>query len=290
MNNLAIAPQTPGHLVPQQASSDDHLIELWLAGFDSPSTRKAYTSAINRLRKWLGAVGLRQVTASDLVDYRDSFKASWSDATRNQHLAAIKSLWSFGCDLCYLPFNVPHAVYKLKKPRPVTAERILTEKEMLKAIQLEPDPGAQIFLRILYGTGIRASEAISLRWCDFQRRGNRVFLQVQNGKGGQFREIGCPPKLYQELMARQSPTASGSELVFGVPYIHAYRWVKQALTRIGKPEASPHWARHCHAVVSHEHGADWHSIARQLGHKRASFTMDRYGHFTGKASSDYIDC
>ncbi|HEY9737523.1 MAG TPA: site-specific integrase [Trichocoleus sp.] len=290
MENLAIAPHYPGELVPQQAHSDDHLIELWLAGFESAATQKAYTRAITRLRRWLGPVGLRQVTAADLVEYRQGFKASWSDATANQQLAAIKSLWSFGCDLRYLPFNVPHAVYKLKKPKPVTAERILTEKEMLKAIKLEPDPEAQIFLRFLYGTGVRANEAISLRWCDFQPRGNRVFLQIHNAKGGQFREIGCPPKLHRDLLARKSPTASSSELIFGVPYIRAYRWIKTALTRIGKPEASPHWARHAHAVISHEHGADWHAIARQLGHKRPSFTMDRYGHFTGKPSSDYIDC
>ena len=47
--------------------------------------------------------------------------------------------------------------------------------------------------------------------------------------------------------------------------------------------------RHAHAVTAAAHGSDWWSIAQQLGHARPSFTMDRYGHFGGDFSSDYVD-
>lgn len=290
--NLVTIDVTTGDLVHlQQATSDDHLISMWLEKSDSPCTHKAYERAIRRFRQWLlsqGVYRLDRATAMHFLDYQRGFPSHWSDATRNQHKAAIKSLWTYGSELKYLPFNVPHAVYKLKKPKPVTAERVLTETEMVLMLRREKNPVAKLFVRFLYGTGVRVSEALAVQWRDFHCRGDRVFLSIQHGKGDQFREIGCQFSLYQDLLAARPAEALDEDEVFPVAYITAWRWVKTAMRRGGKPAGSPHWCRHAHAVVSHENGAGWHAIAQQLGHKRASFTMDRYGHFTGTPSTDHV--
>lgn len=291
MSRLVHQHQAPGILAGMpQASSDDHLIEMWLGKSESPRTQKVYRRVIKRFRDWLGNKPLQQVTALELIAYQETFKPDWSDATRNQQKAAIKSLWTYGCEIQYFPFNIPHAVYKLKKPRPVTAERILTDPQMQEAIDREPNLKAQLFLRFLYSTALRATEAIDVTWQDFKIRGDRVYLHVQHGKGDEFREVGCSAMVYMDLWDAKPSTAEPEDKVFSVCYQTAWLWVKTAFRRIGKPEGSPHWARHAHAVVSHENGADWHSISRQLGHANASFTMDRYGHFTGDHSSDFIDC
>lgn len=273
-----------------QASSDQHLVEMWLGKFESESTRKVYARVVNRFADFLDGKPLREVTALDLLAYVETFKPTWSDATRNQHKAAIKSLWTYGVDLQYFAFNIPHAVYKLRKPRPVTAERILTEDEMEEAIAAEPYDNARLFLRFLFSTALRVSEALALTWADFTIRGDRVYVRVERGKGDKFREVGCSARVYRDLWNAKPPTTQPSDPVFSIAYVTAWRWVKTSLERIGKPQGSPHWARHAHAVVSHENGADWHSISRQLGHANPSFTMDRYGHFTGDHSSDFIDC
>lgn len=275
-----------------QAASDDQLVAMWLSKSDSDATKKAYRRAINRLRAWLnsrGSIQLARTNAVDFLEYLETFKDNWSDATCNQHKAAIKSLWTYGCELQYFAFNVPHAVYKLKKPRPVTAERILTEDEMSDVFTAEPNPKAKLFLRFLFGTGVRVSEALAVQWRDFHRRGDRVFLMIEHGKGDKFREIGCPLKIYQAIANSRPPADSDEARVFKISYPTAWYWTRRALKRIDKV-GSPHWLRHAHAVVSHENGAEWHAIARQLGHNKPSFTMDRYGHFSGKHSSDFIDC
>jgi integrase/recombinase XerD len=229
------------------------------------------------------------VTAAMLIDYEATFPKRWSDATCNLHKAAIKSLWKFGSSIRYLQFNVPHAVYRLGKPRPVMAERILTEGEMRRAIAKEPSLEAQLFLRFLFATGVRASEALAVRWCDLHLRGQRVFLAIHHGKGDKAREIGCSKAVYDALVQARPEDALDQDEIFPVPYLIAWQWVKVAMARIGKPQASPHWLRHAHAVTAAAHGSDWWSIAQQLGHAKPSFTMDRYGHFGGDFSSDYVD-
>ena len=292
MNEIITIDSGSGSLVLPQATSDDHLIAMWLEKSDSDHTRLAYQRAIRRLRQWLllqGVQRLDRVTAQHLLDYQRTFPARWSDATRNQHKAAIKSLWSYACLLNYVAFNVPHAVYKLGKVRPVRAERVLTEKEILSAIRREKNLVAQLFLRLLYGTGLRVSEALALQWRDLYQREDKVFLAVQHGKGDQFREIGCQLALYRALVEARPPEAIDEDEIFPVTYQTAWRWVKASMKRIGRPQGSPHWARHAHAIVAHERGADWHAIAKQLGHARPSFTMDRYGHMTGSSSAEYVD-
>ena len=275
-----------------QASNDDQLVLMWLHKTDSEATQKAYKRAIGRLRAWLNQQGVTQLaraTAVDFLEYLETFPEKWSDATRNQHKAAIKSLWTYGAELQYFKFNIPHAVYKLKKPRPVTAERILTEGEMAEALKAEPNPRAKLFLRFLFGTGVRVSEALAVQWKDFYRRGDRVFLMIEHGKGDKFREIGCPTNIYADILKSRPTIDANDARAFKISYPTAWYWTRRALKRIDKI-GSPHWLRHAHAVVSHEKGAEWHAIARQLGHNKPSFTMDRYGHFAGKHSSDFIDC
>lgn len=273
-----------------QASSDDHLVEMWLSKSESDCTRKVYSRVVKRFRRWLDGKRLQQVTALDLLAYQETFKDTWADATRNQHKAAIKSLWTYGCELQYFSFNIPHACYKLRKPRPVTAERILTEEQMQQAIDAESNPKAKLFLRFLYSTALRVSEALALQWKDFVILGDRVFVQVHHGKGDKFREVGCSALVYMDLWDTKPDSTTPDDKVFKIAYVTAWRWVKASLKRINRPEGSPHWARHAHAVASHRNGADWHSISQQLGHAKASFTMDRYGHFTGDHSSDFIEC
>jgi integrase/recombinase XerD len=285
-------PSQTASLALQQASSDDHLIEMWISRSRSAGTQKAYRRAITRLRAWLAHHDCHQlamVTAAMLIDYEATFPKRWSDATCNLHKAAIKSLWKFGSSIRYLQFNVPHAVYRLGKPRPVMAERILTEGEMRRAIAKEPSLEAQLFLRFLFATGVRASEALAVRWCDLHLRGQRVFLAIHHGKGDKAREIGCSKAVYDALIQARPEDALDQDEIFPVPYPIAWQWVKVAMARIGKPQASPHWLRHAHAVTAAAHGSDWWSIAQQLGHAKPSFTMDRYAHFNGVFSSDYVD-
>ncbi|NJN22831.1 MAG: hypothetical protein HC812_18710, partial [Leptolyngbya sp. RL_3_1] len=186
MSNIVALPTTALATQPQ-ARNDAHLCEMWLLkGNKRDRTRETYTSAINRLWDWMGRSGideLRVVTAATLLDYVQSFPVNWSDATCNQQIAAIKSLWTFGHTLGYFPVNVA-GILTLGQPQPVLPERILSRSEVMAAIDSEPFWPRQLLIQTLFGTGIRIAEALDLTWNDLGEINGKPRITVKDGKGG----------------------------------------------------------------------------------------------------------
>jgi site-specific recombinase XerD len=92
-------------VVPRQAESDQHLIELWLHG-RSRHTQRAYRVDA---RRFLEAVQkpLHHVTLGDLQQFASRLVESGLEPTSvYRTMSAIKSLFAFGHRLGYLPFDV----------------------------------------------------------------------------------------------------------------------------------------------------------------------------------------
>lgn len=293
MSKLATISTDSGALVLQQATSDDHLIEIWLKTKESEKTREAYTAAVKRLRRWLGRQGCRElglVTMDLLQRYQEEMPSRWSGSTRNLHKAAIKSLWTLGAEIGYFPFDVPAACYHLGDPSPVSPERILSHYEMMQAIELEPNDRHRLILRFTYSTGARINEVLNIRWRDLNRVNGEPIVHLPICKRNKPRNVHCGNKVYEDVLAGKTLLDRPNCLVFYEEYRTVYDWVKASFRRIGKKEASPHWIRHAAVLRYLALGWDWHAIARQLGHKSASFTMDRYGHFVGINPDSLNDC
>ncbi len=90
-----------------QASSDKHLIAIWLHGH-SARTQRAYRAD---LAVFLAHVRLplREITPGDVQGYQDTL-ASLTTASQARRLGSIKSLLSFGHKAGYLPVNVGAAI------------------------------------------------------------------------------------------------------------------------------------------------------------------------------------
>lgn len=272
---------SPGRLIATpQANSDAHLISMWLKG-KSDRTVERYTKALERFQLWMEQQGLqelRQITAAHMLDYADSLPQRWSDATRNQYVATIKSLWTFGLSLGYLPFNVA-GILSLGKPVPVLPERILTKSDVLAALAAEPYEEPALLINTLFGTGIRSEEALALTWADLTEMDNSPRVTIRKGKGNKPRVISCFASAWSALMDAK-PESAGSTPVFEISYVTAYRWVKDAFERVGKRNVSPHWLRHASAAAMRQAGMDWPDIANQLGHSDPSITLKAYSHLT----------
>ncbi|MFC1611057.1 tyrosine-type recombinase/integrase [Myxococcota bacterium] len=260
------------------ASSDDHLIDLWLKGRSSGHTRRAYKKDIERFR-WTVAKPLRTVTVADLQAFVDSLTGAPSSMCRT--LSAVKSLLSFGCKTGYLPFNIGAAV-TLPKLHNTLAGRILPETDVHRMLALEPSPRNRALLRLLYAGGLRASEAVGLCWRDLQPRGDAGQVVVL-GKGNKVRPVLLSNATWRELMALRE-SAGPDEPVFrsrtGGPIstTTVYRVVKSAAKRAGiEGNVSPHWLRHCHASHALERGAPISLVKTTLGHASVAVT-DRYLH------------
>src|SRR5438067_1013821 len=136
---LARTSETPLH----QASTDAHLVELWLHG-RPPHTQRAYRADSDRFLAFV-AQPLPTVTLGDVQAFADSLTGKPSSRARK--LAAVKSLLAFGQRTGYLPLNVGAAV-KLPASKNTLAERILTEPDVIRMLALEPDRRNQVLLRL----------------------------------------------------------------------------------------------------------------------------------------------
>lgn len=282
------------------ASTDERLIGLWLHG-KSESTVEAYRGALAAFAGFAGGKPLRTVTLSDLQEYADDISDAFAPATQAKLLAAMKSLFSFGHQVGYLPFDVGRPV-KLPSRKDDRAERILSADDVHSMIAAAGKGRNRALLRLLYIGGLRVAEAVDLRTRDLRERGvaddgkggGQVTLF---GKGRKTRVVLLPASLWTELFAlalphpdapmfRSRKKGPGGEPSSITPR-QAERVVKDAAIRAGLSNASdvsPHWLRHAHASHAMDRGAKVHLVQATLGHASVA-TTGRYLHARPDESS-----
>ena len=143
----------------------------------------------------------------------------------------------------------------------------------------------RMILSLLYGTGIRRSELISLTVASLDR-GRRI-LSVR-GKGDKMREIPLVGHLYQEILlylqsvetmtgVQETPGRALLLTAKGHPLYPVYvdRTIKQELGAVGSISAwkSPHVLRHTLATELLDQGTDLNSIKELLGHASLAATQ-----------------
>lgn len=274
---------------PAQADSDATLVRLWLEGRPE-TTRQAYGRDIAAFLAHVGKP-LRMVALGDVQGFAGSL-SRLAPASQARRLAALKSLTGFGHRIGYLPFDVARPL-RLPKIKDTLAERIVEEAEAQRLLALEPNPRNHALLRLLYGGGLRISEACALCWRDL--KGSKAGGQATVfGKGGKTRVVLIQPKLWRMLAALKGD-AGPDDAVFrsgrggALDRSQAHRIVKAAVKRAGLPDAmSAHWLRHAHASHSLDHGAPVHVLQASLGHGSLS-TTTRYVHARpGDGSAKYL--
>jgi integrase/recombinase XerD len=181
---------------PQSPTSDEALIGLWLHR-RRPNTQRAYAADATRLTVF-AQKPLPMLTLADVQAFADSL-GHLAPASQARTLSAVKSLLSFGHRLGYLPVNVGAAL-RLPKGKDTLAERIVAEEDIQRMLALEPSARNRALLRLLYGGGLRVSEACALRWRDLQPRGEAGQVNVY-GKGGTTRVVLLSVATWREVAA-----------------------------------------------------------------------------------------
>jgi integrase/recombinase XerD len=281
-------------VVPSGADDDERLVELWLHG-KGDATKEAYRGALAAFSGFTGGKPLRAVTLADLQAYADDLADAFAPATQAKLLAAMKSLFSFGHQVGYLPFDVGRPV-KLPSRRDDRAERILSADDVHAMIARTKTPRDRALLRSLYIGGLRVAEAVALKSRDLKERdgGGQITLF---GKGRKTRAVLLPEEAWSELVAlalphpdaplfRSRKKGPGGEPK-GITVRQAERVVKEAARAAGlknASEVSPHWLRHAHASHAMDRGAKIHLVQATLGHASVS-TTGRYLHARPDESS-----
>lgn len=285
---LIVRSEASAPIAPRQtdAQTDERVIELWLHG-RSPHTQEAYRHDVDRFTRLIPQP-LARVRLEDLHLFLDSLTGA--DASRARSISAVKSLLGFAHRLGYIPFDVGAAV-SAPKLRCRLAERILAEDLVQRMIALEPVVRNRTLLRVLYGAGLRVSEASQLAWRDCVARIEGQGQLTIFGKGSKTRAIVLPESIWKDLVALRDG-AGDDDPVFRsrskgghLNRSQILRIVRAAARRIGvTSNVSPHWMRHAHASHALDRGAPIHLVQATLGHASVA-TTGRYTHARPNESS-----
>jgi site-specific recombinase XerD len=154
---------------------------------------------------------------------------------------------------------------------------LLSTTEVKSLIEHTGNLKHQAFIALLYGSGLRLSEALNLRISEID--GVRRQIRVIQGKGGKDRYVSIPECLLVVLRAYYRVYLPVDYLFNG--RINGSRWSATAIRWFLKKSqqkagitrrVSPHVLRHCYATHHLENGSNLVYLKSQLGHKNLKTT------------------
>jgi integrase/recombinase XerC/integrase/recombinase XerD len=200
-------------------------------------------------------------------------------ASRSRKLAAVRGwfkwlhaqkLISRDLSLRVIAPKVPHKI-----PHFLSVDEALSVVRAVNAETTPPERRALVLL--LYGGGLRVSEACSVRWQDMVEKERSLRVK---GKGSKERLICLPALVWQALnrLPRTGPYVFGGKDSLSTR--KAYLWVRDAGVRAGLMKSlHPHALRHSYATHLLTSGADLRVLQELLGHSSLAATQ-RYTHLS----------
>ena len=226
---------------------------------------------------------IESCTKKDILSYISSINGL-EVSTVNRHISSLKSFFNYLVDESIIKVSPMEEVSSLKKPKKLPKYLSISEVDKLLNIPLnsEFDYRNKAMLELMYGTGLRVSELVSIEYSniDFENSIIRV-----NGKGKKERIIPLGEvasyylKVYLSDYRSKLLKRNTYNQVFlnnhGKPITRqGFNYILEnirELTGIEK-EITPHVLRHSFATHLLEGGADIRSIQEMLGHENISTT------------------
>jgi len=262
----------------------DAAILGWLEGEWSPHTKAAYAANV---REFVTATGkpFLSATIPDITAYQSKLKrGGYKPATVARKVAAVRSFYRYLNREEMTRLNLD-SLDPVKITRHVSREKLLTEAEVKAILRAaEPDPVAHLFVRFLYLTACRKSEALALRWRDVTTLDEGAEVRVL-GKGGIERSIYLTPELHDDLMAARGIAGDDDLLFPALKPLSAWRLVVK-LAKAAKitKRVGPHSFRHAHLSHALMHGASIVEAKEQAGHASIT-TTSLYLHADGSRAT-----
>lgn len=259
---------------------------------ESENTVAAYGRDLRSLCAFLAGRGVREASAvarGDIVAFLAEERAKGlRGSTRARRAAAVRMLFRYLKERRVVARDPTELMETPKKP--LVLPRVLSEEEvsaMLDAVDGE-DPRSlrdRALLELLYGAGLRVSEACDLKTDAFVADGELVRVL---GKGSKERLVpvgGAAGRAMRRYFDEGRPAFSRGDLgethVFltrlGRPFTRqgVFKTIRERAAAVGiaAERISPHVLRHCFASHLLAHGADVRAIQELLGHADVGTTQ-----------------
>jgi len=243
----------------------------------SPATTRGYILAVKQFAEYFGKspeqLGAEEVRRFQLYLLNDKKLAP---GTVEMRMSALRFLYKKTLKRRDLAFD--DLVFP-KTPRKLPV--VLSPEEVTRLIEAAPNLMHRTILMVLYGTGIRRTEASLLKVSDIDSE--RMVIHIRQGKGSRDRDVPLTPKLREALREYWRwkrpkiylfPSTSGHRSV-EEPISDKTVWYacKEAAARAGiKKRIGPHTLRHSFATHLMEAGTDLRTIQLLMGHAHLEHT------------------
>lgn len=253
------------------------------------NTIEAYRRDLEAAESYLGArADLRNATEKQLTAFIQSLaKEGMSSATQARRLSAVKQFYAFllqeeiRSDNPAMNIEAPKAGRRL--PKYLSEEEV---SQLLECAAGDSPEDARLYalLQILYATGLRVSELVTLPFPTFGEEDDFIIV---DGKGSKERLVPVNEEAKEALKAYLAYRADFIDGDYS-PWLFPSRGKSGHLTRqrfgqmlkdlaikagLAPGKVSPHVLRHAFASHLLAHGADLRSLQKMLGHSDISTTQ-----------------
>ncbi len=262
---------------------------LWMERGLSKNTLAAYQSDLRKLELWLNnrQQGLLQAQRSDLLAYM-THQSQQGNSSRSSArlLSCLRQFFQYALREGWIEVDPSSRIEAPKLGRPLPGS--LTEAEV-ESLLYAPDVARpeglrdRAMLELLYATGLRVSELISLQLEQVSLtqgvvrvvgKGNKERLvplgEEAVGWLDRFIKEGRHDLLHDQLCDALFPTRRGGGMTRQAFWYRIKKHAQQA--GINRP-ISPHTLRHAFATHLLNHGADLRVVQMLLGHSDLSTTQ-----------------
>ncbi|MBS7221364.1 MAG: site-specific tyrosine recombinase XerD [Clostridiales bacterium] len=255
----------------------------------SENTKSSYIRDLNSFARFLGENGIKdftKVNRTNIMTYIYELQAkNKAPSTVSRNAASIRAFYSYLDKIKAVDENPAEGLETPKVEKKIPAILSTNEVEMLlEQPDLSETKGLRdkAMLEVMYATGIRVSELISLKVADVNL--NMEYLNCKSS--GKTRIIPLGSKAIEAVSqylsrARFSLVKDEKEDTlfvncFGSPMTRQGFWkiIKIYASNAGiKTDITPHMLRHSFAVHLIENGADIQSVQEMMGHSDIATTQ-----------------
>jgi integrase/recombinase XerD len=281
-----------------QEAVDEYIVSLFSGkderGRSNTNTTAAYRNDLGQFCAYLKQQRVEnwpQVSREHINGYLLEMRESqaYRSTTIARKIAALKSFFRYMRSMGYIDVDL---VEKLEAPRVqkelpdvLTAEQI---NSLFEQVEVETSAGQRdlAMLHMLYATGMRVSELVSLNLSDFDADKATVLCPGRSGRQKRERVVPLPPIAIEvtlqylqavrpRLMSRHPEEESlflnhhGERLTRQGFWLIIKGYAKQA----GITNITPHMLRHSFAALMLKGGMELRSVQERLGHAHISTTQ-----------------
>jgi len=243
----------------------------------SPDTIRGYIRAVQQFADYFGR-SPEQLGAAELRRYQLYLlhQKKLALGTVENCISALRFLYKKTLkrrDLAFDDLPFPKQPHKLPT--------VLSQDEVTRLIEAARNRMHRTILMLLYGTGMRRTEASQLKVSDIDSQ--RMVIHIHSGKGLRDRDVPLTPKLLEALRDYwrwKKPRVYLFPSKMGDPNVEqpisdktVWNLCRAAANRAGiQKKLGPHTLRHCFATHLLEAGTDLRTIQLLMGHERLEDT------------------